>query len=278
MNSLQIVINRLVRTIDEISEPAVAVSGGIDSMTLAALAHKFEPGKVKMYHAVSPAVPTQATERVERVATEQCWNLTIFDAGEFRDQNYVSNPVNRCFYCKTNLYETISKKTNAVILSGANHDDLQDYRPGLLAADNFSVRHPFIENGIDKVTIRQIAKQVGLGELSELPASPCLSSRIETGISIDAKLLPLINKCEQLISTLIVPKPATVRCRVRDIGIVIELDGGAYHLLSEKRRSELQKEIEQIFGGLRSSENIFFKEYRMGSAFLHPESPNVARA
>ena len=278
MNSLQILINRLVRTIDEISDPAVAVSGGIDSMTLAALAHKFEPGKVKMYHAISPAVPTQATERVEKVATEQRWDLTIFDAGEFRDQNYVSNPVNRCFYCKTNLYETISKKTTAVILSGANHDDLQDYRPGLLAADNFSVRHPFIENGIDKATIRQIAKQVGLGELSELPASPCLSSRIETGISIDAKLLPMINKCEQLISTLIIPKPATVRCRVRDIGIVIELDGVSYRLLSKNIRSELQKEIQQIFESVRSTDDIFFKEYQMGSAFLHPESPHVVRA
>src|SRR6201995_2799014 len=88
---------------------AVAVSGGIDSVTLPPLAHRRVGSRVEMFHAVSPAVPDEATERVERLATDQGWRLRIVDAEEFADANYMANPVDRCFFCKTNLYGCIGR-------------------------------------------------------------------------------------------------------------------------------------------------------------------------
>ena len=91
-----------------------------------------------------------------------------------RAANYLANPVDRCFFCKTILYGCIARLTDAQILSGANLDDLQEYRPGLEAARCHSVRHPYLEAGIDKRAVRSLARELGLGALSELPAAPCL--------------------------------------------------------------------------------------------------------
>ena len=77
-------------------------------------------------HAVSPAVPPEATARVRAIAATEGWSLAIFDAGEFEDPRYRANPVDRCFYCKTNLYGRIARETGATILSGTNIDDLDD--------------------------------------------------------------------------------------------------------------------------------------------------------
>ena len=83
---------------------AVAVSGGVDSLTLATFVHRAAGSRVEMFHAVSPAVPGDATARVELLAAAQGWRLRMVDAGEFTDETYLANPVDRCFFCKTNLY------------------------------------------------------------------------------------------------------------------------------------------------------------------------------
>ena len=120
-------------------------------MTLATLAHRLlGAGRVAMVHAVSPAVSPEATARVRRYAEIEAWDLTVLDAGEFADADYLRNPVNRCYFCKTNLYGTIARVTPRQILSGANTDDLGEYRPGLDAAREHGVRHPYVEAEIDK--------------------------------------------------------------------------------------------------------------------------------
>ena len=96
-------ITAIQALLDEMGEVSVAVSGGIDSVTLAVLASRTPNISVQMYHAVSPAVPAQATERVRQLSRAYDWDMQILDAQEFADEDYVSNPVNRCFYCKTNL-------------------------------------------------------------------------------------------------------------------------------------------------------------------------------
>ena len=114
---------------------AIAVSGGVDSMTLSAFAHQIlGADDICMVHAISPAVPTAATARVRDHAARLGWSLSEVDAGEFDDPRYIANPVNRCFYCKSNLYRTLRSICDGVIISGTNTDDLSDYRPGLQAA------------------------------------------------------------------------------------------------------------------------------------------------
>src|SRR5437763_3377140 len=177
-----------------LGDVAVAVSGGVDSMTLAVVAHRAPGVQAEMFHAVSPAVPPQATERVHRYVAHEGWNLRIIDAQEFADPDYLRNPVTRCFHCKSNLYSTIAALTHAHIVSGTNTDDLADYRPGLAAASALNVYHPYVDAGVDKAGVRRIAHALGLDDLAELPSAPCLSSRIETGLAIDPAVLGLVNE------------------------------------------------------------------------------------
>jgi uncharacterized protein len=131
---------RLEAVLLSLDAAAVAVSGGVDSMTLAALANRLlGRTRAAMIHAVSPAVPPEATERVRRLAESEGWDLSVLDAGEFADARYVGNPVNRCYFCKTHLYHAISGLSDRPILSGANLDDLGEYRPGLEAARELAI-------------------------------------------------------------------------------------------------------------------------------------------
>jgi uncharacterized protein len=248
----------------EVPSPAIAVSGGVDSVTLAALAHEVGKDAVVM-HAVSPAVPDEATVRLRRLAAERGWPLVVFEAGEFADAAYRANPVNRCFFCKTNLYAAIRLRTDRPILSGANLDDLGEYRPGLEAARVHGVRHPYVEARIDKNTVRHIAHDLALHEVAELPASPCLSSRVETGIRIEPEMLGFIYGIERLVTKEL--HASTVRCRVRAAAVVIELDAATLERLSAEESTCLGALIAR-HPHRPSGLPIRFEPYRNGSAFL----------
>ena len=243
---------------------AVACSGGVDSMTLAYSAHRAMNQRVTIFHAVSPAVPPAATARVQDYAAREGWNLRVLNAGEFDDENYMQNPANRCFYCKTNLYGSLATQAGgAQLFSGTNLDDLGDWRPGLKAADNNAVRHPFVESGMAKADVRALAAVHGLSDIAELPSAPCLSSRIETGIRIDISALRSIDKVETMLRSTL--KPDTVRCRVRNDGVVIELDQTTLSALDATTQAELIRDIKQLF---KQSPPVAFEAYTRGSAFL----------
>ena len=240
---------------------AIAVSGGIDSMTLAFVAHRFAAGPVRMVHALSPAVPPLASARVDAYAAREGWDLARVEAGEFADPNYFANPVNRCYFCKVNLYDRIAGIADGPIASGANLDDLGDYRPGLLAATEHRVVHPFVAAGIDKGTIRALARHHGLAGLAELPAQPCLASRVETGIGIDSADLLFIDKVETLLRDALRPG-ATVRCRITHDGVAVEIGEGDGSLPASLHDTlaALCAEGGRSFRGVRP--------YRRGAAFL----------
>jgi len=248
---------------------AVAVSGGVDSLTLATLAHRLAPGRTLVVHAVSPAVPGEATDRVRAEAAREGWSLRVIEAGEFADPAYRANPVNRCFFCKTNLYGAVRRVTDRQILSGANRDDLGEYRPGLDAAREHGVRHPYVEAGFDKAAVRRLARDLGLGAVAELPAAPCLSSRVETGIAIEPEILGFIHSVEQLVGGALATGGAgrAVRCRVRAEGVVVELDPGSLAALDAESRAELGAGIRAI-APPRLAGPVRFAPYRVGSAFL----------
>ena len=263
-------IAALDRVLDTIGSLAVAVSGGVDSMTLAHAAHRRLNGKAIMYHALSPAVPPEASARVERQAVCEGWRLEVINAGEYNDPDYLKNPANRCFFCKNSLYGRIASLTNKTIVSGTNLDDLDDYRPGLQAAERYSVRHPYVEAAIDKSTLRAMARVFGLGEIAELPAAPCLSSRIETGIPITAADLGFVHQVERMIETTL--QPETVRCRVRRDGVEVQLDHTALARLTSSAGAELRRRITQACREQGYDDNPVLAAYQQGSAFLRENS------
>ena len=264
-------VSALNTVLDDIGRAAVAVSGGVDSMTLALLAGRRSGADCAMFHAVSPAVPAEATARVQEHAVREGWRLTVLDAGEFDDPAYRANPANRCFYCKTNLYGALAARTDATLLSGTNVDDLGDWRPGLKAAQAHGVRHPFVEAGIDKAQVRSIAAGLGFDDLARLPAAPCLSSRIETGLRVEADDLASIHAAERYLARQL--QPETVRCRQRKAGIVIELDETTLGALSASRRAALGAAVAGMFETNDRTRPVSFAPYRTGSAFLRPAHP-----
>ena len=251
---------------------AVAVSGGVDSMTLAVVAHRTNPG-TEVFHAVSPAVPEQATERVQRYAQQEGWNLNVVDAGEIEDPEYVANPANRCYYCKTHLYDTLTGRSSLTVASGTNTDDLGDYRPGLIAAEEHSVIHPYVETGISKAELREIAKTLQLTDLQDLPAAPCLSSRVTTGIAIEAEMLPVINEAEQALwESLQFHLPLKgVRCRIKPQAIAVQIETTTELDPEGEYNSEVRDIVHQIFSAHGFEEYlkaVSIEPYERGSAFL----------
>jgi uncharacterized protein len=240
---------------------AVAVSGGVDSMTLAHFAHAATPTRVMMVHAASPAVPAHATARVRDHAARFGWDLIVTDAGEFADPRYRANPVDRCYFCKSNLYDRIRQLTESPIASGANLDDLDDYRPGLVAARERDVVHPFIEAGFAKSAVRALAHFMALEDLAELPAQPCLSSRIQTAIAVRETDLAFVDAVEQAAAESL-PPATTIRCRITRAGVVLEL-GPA----SAAAKDALERRVAGMCGqaGMRFAG---MKDYVRGSAFV----------
>lgn len=266
MNAVAAPLERLEAVLAGMGDIAVAVSGGVDSLTLAAFAHRRLAARVEMFHATSPAVPAEATLRTRAFADREGWSLTVIDAGEFARAEYRANPSNRCYFCKTSLYGAIRPATGAQIVSGTNLEDLGEYRPGLQAAKEHGVRHPFVEAGIDKATVRAVARALGLDEAAELPSAPCLSSRVETGIAIDPVVLGCVHAAETLVGARL--RPATVRCRVRAAGVVIELDAATLGGLGAADRAVLAEDVASLFRARGLERTVGFAPYRNGSAFL----------
>lgn len=251
-------MTKLDAILAELPGLAIAVSGGVDSMTLAHAAHRAEVPGLLVVHALSPAVPEEATARVRDHAARFHWRLIEVDAGEFADPEYRANPVNRCYFCKSNLYARIARVTEGPIASGTNLDDLGDYRPGLTAAAEHRVRHPFVEAGMDKAAVRALAREFDLADIAELPAQPCLSSRIETGIAISADDLAFVARMERAL-TPHAPPGADIRCRVTHAGIAVEAP--APDEAMRQIADELCRSARRHFLG--------FRPYRRGAAFLH---------
>lgn len=253
----------------------IALSGGIDSITLMTVAAKVRTAPTIAVHAISAAVPGDATNRCRELAAQYNWQLLELDAGEFNNKQYVANPVNRCYYCKSSLFDSILSRLdgNGCIATGTNVDDLGDYRPGLNAAGERGVWQPYVEAGVDKSAIRQIALQYGLGELSRLPAQPCLSSRVETGISINTDDLGFVYKMEKALSAHL--GAGDIRCRIVADGIVVQLPSDSQVFTSKPIHQSTEELIYKICSEKQRT-FLRIEPYKMGSAFVHGENVEVA--
>ncbi|MGR3822364.1 adenine nucleotide alpha hydrolase [Salipiger marinus] len=248
----------------------VAVSGGVDSLCLSAAAQVARAGAgLRLVHAVSPAVPQAATTRVQRFAAERGLDLALIASGEFEDPRYRANPVDRCYYCKTHLYGTLADLAQqGAVAAGTNLDDLGDFRPGLRAAAERGVIHPFVDAAMTKADVRALARALGLQEIAELPAAPCLASRIETGLRVEPADLAMIDAVEEALRADL--GAVTLRCRRTHAGLAVELDAAILAGLSADRQqalSALARAACLPHGG--GDLPLTLRPYRQGSAFLH---------
>ena len=260
------ILQRLLVRLDRYPRLAIALSGGVDSMMLAYIAHRFSKTAAVMYHATGPAVPKTARARLELYALRHGWNVVFVGSDDLADTRYRTNPVNRCYYCKSNLYTRLRTLTADPIAAGTNTDDLSDYRPGLQAANEHAVVHPYVEAGIAKADIYALAAALGCSDLERLPAQPCLASRLETGVPVTAEDLAFIDRVENALAQRL-GETETLRCRITPDGVVIELAN-----LRDLSRLESARQIgiEECRDNRRTFLGV--RPYRRGAAFLHGDA------
>lgn len=192
----------------------VAFSGGLDSTLLLRVAAEVLGSEgVLAVTGRSPSVPSADLRAVAALAAECGAPHEFLETGEFSDPNYVANPINRCYFCKSALYAQLVPFAQArgflAVVSGTNADDLSDFRPGLQAADEFGVRAPLAEVGLRKSELRQLAAELDVS-IHRKPAAPCLSSRIPYGEDVTVEKLRRIDAAESVLRELGLPE-----CRVR---------------------------------------------------------------
>lgn len=180
----------------------VAFSGGVDSSLVAYIA-----GKELGFDAIAVTSGSRSLKRTDLELAQQLatdWGLKhrVIYTDELSKPDYRANPTNRCFHCKTSLYDaltTIAHEENVpVIYNGTNIDDLGDHRPGLIAANDFAVRSPLVDAGFTKADIRALATHLGLANAMK-PQSACLSSRFPYGTAIDEAKLEQVEAAEDLL-------------------------------------------------------------------------------
>ena len=181
----------------------VAFSGGVDSSLLAFLSQHFL-GRAQTLAVISasPSLKLSDLDEAKDFARINDLSIRVITTKEMENPSYFSNPSNRCYFCKHTLYDELADLrkdyTGWWVLNGTNRDDLGDYRPGLKAADEFGVRSPLSDCGIDKEGVRALAAHFKL-QCWDKPASPCLSSRVPYGEEITVKKLRQIEDAEALV-------------------------------------------------------------------------------
>ncbi|MGC1420709.1 MAG: ATP-dependent sacrificial sulfur transferase LarE [Terracidiphilus sp.] len=183
----------------------VAYSGGVDSAFLAATAHRVLGDRMLAVLADSPSLARRDLEQAQAFAEAQGISLRVIQTEELDKPEYQRNDANRCFHCKTELFEGMKKLGAelgfAQIAYGMNADDRRDYRPGQRAAEEHEVLAPLAELGLTKQEIRTLAKDAGY-TLWDRPAAPCLSSRVEYGRTVTREVLEQVERGEESLRQL----------------------------------------------------------------------------
>ncbi|MBX3296424.1 MAG: ATP-dependent sacrificial sulfur transferase LarE [Acidobacteria bacterium] len=179
----------------------VAYSGGVDSSYLAWVAKDELGDAAEAVTGISPSVSGYQRQQAESFALRHGLRWRTVETREIESEKYRANAGDRCFFCKDELYGVlaeIASGADAIVLDGTNADDLSDHRPGRRAAELKNVRSPLAELGFSKAEIREMSRIHGL-ETAELPASPCLASRIAPGTPVSLRRLSAIEKGEEII-------------------------------------------------------------------------------
>ncbi|MFB2920524.1 MULTISPECIES: ATP-dependent sacrificial sulfur transferase LarE [Aerosakkonema] len=183
----------------EMEMALIAYSGGIDSTLVAKIAYDMLADRALAVTAESPSLLPEDLEDAKVQAAEIGIPHQVVQTHEIENPNYASNPVNRCYFCKSELHDTLKPLALSLgypyVVDGVNADDLKDYRPGIQAAKERGARSPLAEVGITKAEVREISKHLGLPWWDK-PAQPCLSSRFPYGEEITVAKLQRVGRSE----------------------------------------------------------------------------------
>ncbi|NEP26529.1 ATP-dependent sacrificial sulfur transferase LarE [Moorena sp. SIO3I6] len=183
----------------EMERALIAYSGGVDSTLVAKIAYDVLSDRAIAVTAESPSLLPEELEDARIQAATIGITHEVVQTHEMDNPNYTSNPVNRCYFCKSELHDTLKplalERGYPYVVDGVNGDDLRDYRPGIQAAKERGARSPLAEVGVTKAEVRQLSKQLGLPWWDK-PAQPCLSSRFPYGEMITVAKLQRVGRAE----------------------------------------------------------------------------------
>jgi uncharacterized protein len=240
-------VERLRDLLGSLDAALVAFSGGVDSSFLLHEAASVLGPRCVALTTVSSTTPSGDLDDAVRLAARLGVTHVVHDTDELAIPGYAANPVNRCYFCKDNLFEICAAEARArgiaVIVDGANVDDLQEHRPGLTAAAEQGVRHPLVEAGFTKAEIRAASRAAGL-DTWDRPASPCLSSRFPYGTAITRDALSRVAAAEDVLRALGLRE---LRVRHHDTLARIEVPADAMpRLLDPAVREHVASELRRL--------------------------------
>lgn len=208
-------LTKLSATLQALPGALVAYSGGADSAFVAEMAHRALGDSAIAVTADSPSLPRRELNAASSLAEDRGWRYEVVKTAELEDERYASNPANRCYYCKTSLFDVLtpmSEKTGWAVLLGTNTDDLGDYRPGQKAASEYGALHPLVDADLSKAEVREASRRLGL-PTAEKPASACLASRFAYGVRVTSEGLARVEAAEDELL-----RRGFKVVRVRDLG------------------------------------------------------------
>ncbi len=252
----------------------VAFSGGVDSSLVAAVAARVLDDRALAVTAVSPALATGELDGARSVARAIGIAHETIRTDELARPGYRRNGPDRCYHCKSELYSRLGELASArgfeALLSGANVDDLGEWRPGLRAAAEHEVCHPLVDAGFGKAEVRGLAHELALPSANK-PAMPCLASRLPFGTEVDPQALAQVDRAEQALRAL-----GFRQLRVRHLGATGRVEIGADDLsraLGEDREDVVRAVLDAGYAGTE----IDPEPFRSGTLTRGLQMPPIIR-